>query len=78
MRKRSMPSVRRSISLRLQGTDCTSLTEELNKVLGEVYEVKPTEEMFQQKVEVDVGVENSVSESWGNGGDSSGGGGNSW
>ena len=47
-------------------------------MLGEVYEVKPTEEMFQQKVEVDVGVEGSVSESWGNGGDSSSGGGNSW
>ena len=48
----------------VKGVDCQSLTEEINKALGEVYESKPTQEMFEQKVEVNVEAEATVSESW--------------
>lgn len=48
----------------VKGMECTSLTEEINKALGEVFESKPTTEMFEQKVEVSVEQENTVSESW--------------
>ena len=37
--------------------------EEFNKALGEVYESKPTQEMFEQKVEVNVEAENTVRDS---------------
>lgn len=51
----------------IKGMACEQLTEEINKALGEVYEVKPTNEMYEQKVEVNVDAENTVSESWGSG-----------
>ena len=41
---------------------------EINKALGDVYESKPTQEMFEQKVELTVDAENTVSEGWGSGG----------
>mmetsp|Transcript_21718 Transcript_21718/g.65106 ORF Transcript_21718/g.65106 Transcript_21718/m.65106 type:complete len:105 (+) Transcript_21718:1519-1833(+) len=37
----------------IKGTDCTKVTEELNEKLGKVMEMKPTAEMFEQKVEVE-------------------------
>ena len=64
----------------VKGIECQSLTEEFNKQLGEVYESKPTQEMFEQKIEISVEAEATVSESWsgsgtwGSGGDDSGGG----
>eukprot|EP00900_Chrysochromulina_parva_P022166 jgi/Chrpa1/4583/Chrysochromulina_OHIO_Genome00009592-RA len=54
----------------IKGVDCQSVTAEINKALGEVIQSKPTQEMFEQKVELSVGVENTVSETWGNGGSS--------
>ena len=48
----------------MKGIECQSLTEVFNKALGEVYETKATQEMFEQKVEVSVEAENTVSESW--------------
>ena len=48
----------------VKGIDCQSLTEVFNKELGEVYESKPTAEMFEQKVELTVDAEATVSESW--------------
>ena len=48
----------------VKGVDCQSLTEEINKALGEVYESKPTQEMFEQSIEVSVEAEATVSESW--------------
>lgn len=60
--------------LGVKGMACEALTLEINKALGEVYESKPTVEMFEQKVELSVDAENTVSESWGSGADSWGGG----
>ena len=57
----------------IKGVNCESVTLEINKALGEVYETKPTQEMYEQKIEVNVEAENSVSESWSSGGWSSGG-----
>ena len=48
----------------VKGVECSALTEEINKALGEVYESKPTAEMYEQKIEVEVEAENTVSESW--------------
>ena len=48
----------------VKGVECQALTEEINKALGEVYESKPTQEMFEQEVQVNVDNEISVSESW--------------
>ena len=48
----------------VKGVECQSLTEEINKALGEVYESKPTQEMYEQKIEISVEAENTVSESW--------------
>lgn len=53
----------------IKGTDCQSVTAEINKQLGEVIETKPTSEMFEQKVELSVDTEAAVTETWG---DSSG------
>jgi hypothetical protein len=71
--------------LGVKGMACEQLTLEINKALGEVYESKPTNEMFEQKVELSVEAENTVSENaWGNGADawgssdSSGGSGGQW
>ena len=36
----------------IRGSDCTKVTEELNEKLGKVTQTKPTEEMFQEKVDV--------------------------
>lgn len=70
--------------LGVKGMACEALTLEINKALGEVYESKPTTEMFEQKVELSVDAENTVSEnawsngsgadSWGSGSGSSDGG----
>ena len=48
----------------VKGVECQGLTEEFNKALGEVYESKPTQEMFEQEIEVSVEAEATVSESW--------------
>ena len=49
----------------VKGIDCQSLTEVFNKELGEVYESKPTAEMFEQKVEVEIQEELQNKETWG-------------
>ena len=49
----------------IKGMACEAVTAEINKALGEVYESKPTTEMFEQKVELSVEAENTISESWG-------------
>lgn len=59
----------------VKGADCQAVTAEINAALGEVYESKPTQEMFEQKVTVEVEAENTVSESWSSGGS---GGGSEW
>ena len=51
--------------LGVKGVACENLTEEINKALGEVFDTKPTQEMFEQTVEVTVEETNSVSEGWG-------------
>lgn len=56
----------------IKGMDCQSVTAEINKALGEVLDSKPTQEMFEQKVELSVEAENTVSETWGSGGGGSG------
>ena len=40
----------------IRGSDCTKVTEELNEKLGKVTQTKPTEEMFQEKVQVEDSV----------------------
>eukprot|EP00966_Prymnesium_polylepis_P113807 2630658-Prymnesium_polylepis.1 len=60
----------------IKGQDCSAVTQEINKQLGEVYESKPTEEMFEQKVELTVDVEASVNVE--GGGQSGGWGQTSW
>ena len=64
----------------VKGIECAALTEEINKALGEVYETKPTNEMYEQKVEVEVEAEATVSEGWGttSWGQSDGGSGSEW
>ena len=37
----------------IKGSDCTKITGELNEKLGEVIKTEATEEMFEQKVEVE-------------------------
>ena len=59
----------------IKGNDCQAVTAEINKALGEVYETKPTKEMFEQKIELSVGEENTVSDSWGTGSSTWGSGG---
>ncbi len=54
-----------------KGNACVEATLEINQALGEVYESKPTQEAFEQPVEVSEGE--SVSDSWSNSGSSSGG-----
>mmetsp|Transcript_13764 Transcript_13764/g.41080 ORF Transcript_13764/g.41080 Transcript_13764/m.41080 type:complete len:112 (-) Transcript_13764:10-345(-) len=44
----------------IKGSDCTKVTEELNEKLGQVIATKPTEEMYQQKVEVEETATESV------------------
>lgn len=56
--------------LGVKGKDCNAVTEGINKKLGEVYDSKPTEEMYEQKVEIGVDVEAGVKV---DGGSSSGG-----
>ena len=64
----------------VKGENCQQLTAKLNEALGEVYHTAPTEEMFEQAVELEqeaeVGQEVSAwgQTSWGDGG---GGGGTS-
>merc|ERR1719506_299175 len=50
--------------LGVKGTDCQKVTEKINEALGEVYESKPTQEMFEQKVEVEVEAEAKNEERW--------------
>jgi formylmethanofuran:tetrahydromethanopterin formyltransferase len=54
----------------VKGSDCVKLTEELNQALGEVISSQPTEEMFEQKVELDQTLTNTQSTNGGGGGDS--------
>ena len=49
----------------VKGGDCLKLTEELNNALGEVISSEPTEEMYEQKVEIDQTVTNTNTESSG-------------
>ena len=37
----------------IKGSDCTKITEELNEKLGKVVKTEATDEMFEQKVEVE-------------------------
>ena len=62
----------------VKGDNCQELTEKINEALGEVYHTQPTEEMFEQKVELEQEVEAGQEVSaWGqtSWGDSGGGGG---
>jgi hypothetical protein len=45
----------------IKGSDCVKVTEELNEKLGKVQSTKATDEMYEQKVEVE--VEETVTES---------------
>lgn len=62
----------------VKGSDCVKLTEELNAALGEVVSSTPTEEMFEQKVELDQTLTNTQSDTSSSGGDSSWEGASSW
>lgn len=62
----------------IKGSDCTAVTEDINKALGEVFETKPTAEMFEEKVELFSSEEASVSETWGEGTTGGGSGTNEW
>jgi hypothetical protein len=53
----------------VKGGDCLKLTEEINQALGVVISTEPTEEMYEQKVEIDqtvtnANVENGGGDSW--------------
>jgi hypothetical protein len=52
----------------VKGSDCVKLTESVNQELGEVIMSEPTEEMFEQKVQLDqtlINTQNNGSgESW--------------
>ena len=59
----------------IKGNNCQAVTAQIEEALGEVTDMKPTNEMFEQKVEVE--VEETVKQawgqtSWGEGGDSTG------
>ena len=68
----------------VKGENCQQLTAKLNEALGEVYHTAPTEEMFEQAVELEqeaeVGQEVSAwgQTSWGDGGGGGGGGTSEW
>ena len=65
----------------IKGASCQEVTADINAALGEVYESKPTQEMYEQKIEVSVEEEQTVSESgWGGNTSwsSSSGGGSTW
>ena len=67
----------------VKGENCQQLTAKLNEALGEVYHTAPTEEMFEQAVELEqeaeVGQEVSAwgQSTWGDSGGGGGGGGTS-
>merc|ERR1712216_1036611 len=44
----------------IKGSDCTKVTEELNEKLGQVISTKATQEMYEQKVEVEETITASV------------------
>jgi len=48
----------------VKGVNCEQVTERINKELGEVYESKPTEEMFEQPVTVDNELELKQDAGW--------------
>jgi hypothetical protein len=50
----------------IKGENCQKVTEKINKVLGEVIQSEPTEEMFEQEVKLDQTLTNNNN----NGGDS--------
>ena len=47
----------------VKGGDCHKITEKINKALGQVVASEPTEEMFEQKLEVDETLVEKVGES---------------
>ena len=49
----------------VKGEDCLKLTAEIEEELGEVVSQKPTGEMFEQKVEVEIQEELQNKETWG-------------
>jgi len=49
----------------VKGESCKELTKEIEKALGTVVDTKPTAEMFEQEVNVDVDNQMRVEESWG-------------
>ena len=68
----------------VKGENCQQLTAKLNEALGEVYHTAPTEEMFEQAVELEqeaeVGQEVSAwgQSTWGDSGGGGGGGTSEW
>lgn len=58
----------------IKGASCTEVTAEINEALGEVYDTKPTQEMFEEQVAVSEWENDTVSDSW----ESDGGSSNEW
>lgn len=48
----------------VKGGECHKITEEINKNLGKVVDSKPTEEMYEQKIQIDQTVEVSNDNGW--------------
>ena len=48
----------------IKGGNCHKVTEHINKALGKVVDTRPTEEMFEQEVEVENTLYNRESSSW--------------
>jgi hypothetical protein len=58
----------------VKGGNCQKITEEINKVLGKTVDSKPTEEMFEEKIN----IEQTVSTKTSSNGDNSWDGASSW
>ena len=54
-------------SLGVKGSDCQKITERINEALGEVISSQPTEEMFEQEIQIDQTLTNSNVENSGSG-----------
>ena len=52
----------------MKGSDCQKITERINEALGEVISSQPTEEMFEQEIQIDQTLTNSNVENGGGGG----------
>jgi hypothetical protein len=48
----------------VKGKACLEITAEIEQQLGEVVEVKPTEEMFEQEVNVQEDVREQAKQQW--------------